>query len=50
MIGWGNVTVRNGALQADFGYLASHPPRERAFKRELEAELNRMRAFLSLEP
>jgi uncharacterized protein len=48
-IGWGNVAVRNGALHADIGYVASQRPRERAFKRELDAELNRMRAFLGLE-
>jgi hypothetical protein len=48
VMGWANIAVRNGALQADFGYLASHPPRERAFKRELEAELNRMQTFLGL--
>jgi uncharacterized protein YcaQ len=48
VIGWGNVAVRNGELQADFGYVDSHPPRERAFPRELEAELDRMRTFLGL--
>jgi uncharacterized protein YcaQ len=48
-IGWGNVAVRSGALHTDIGYVASHPPRERAFKHELEAELNRLRAFLVLE-
>jgi uncharacterized protein YcaQ len=50
VIGWGNITVRNGELHAGVGYLASRPPRERVFKRELEAELNRMRMFLGLEP
>jgi uncharacterized protein YcaQ len=49
VMGWGNIAVRNGALHADVGYLASHPPRERGFKRELEAELNRMQTFLGLE-
>jgi len=48
VIGWGNVSVRNGDLQADFGYADSHPPRDRAFPRELDAELDRMRTFLGL--
>ncbi len=49
VIGWGNLSVKNGELRSEFGYVASHPPRDRAFKRELEAELDRMRAFLGLE-
>jgi uncharacterized protein YcaQ len=47
VIGWGNVAVKNGELRSDFGYVAS-PPRDRVFKRELEAELDRMRVFLGL--
>jgi hypothetical protein len=46
VIGWGNVSVKDGVLQADVGYVAGHPPRARAFVRELDAELDRMRAFL----
>jgi uncharacterized protein YcaQ len=49
VIGWGNVAVKNGALQANFGYVEGHPPRDRAFSRELDAEMDRMRAFLRLE-
>ncbi len=49
VIGWGNVSVKNGELKSEFGYVESHPPRDRAFKRELEAELDRMRAFLGLD-
>jgi uncharacterized protein len=49
VIGWANLSVKNGGLSSDFGYAASHPPRDRAFKRELEAELERMRAFLDLK-
>jgi uncharacterized protein len=45
VIGWGNLSVKNGELGSEFGYVGSQP-RDRAFKRELEAELNRMRAFL----
>ena len=48
VIGWGNFSVKNGALNSQFGYVGSQP-RDRAFKRELEAELDRMRAFLGLE-
>jgi uncharacterized protein YcaQ len=48
VIGWGNVAVKNRQLQAEFGYLDSRPPRERAFARELEAELARIEAFLDL--
>jgi uncharacterized protein YcaQ len=48
VIGWGNLSVKHGELTARFGYVGSRPPRDRAFKRELEAELDCMRAFLSL--
>jgi hypothetical protein len=41
--------VKNGELKSELGYVDSHPPRDRVFKRELEAELDRMRAFLGLE-
>jgi uncharacterized protein YcaQ len=47
VIGWGNLSVKNGELQAELGYVQSQP-RERVFGRELEAELDRMRAFLDL--
>lgn len=47
VIGWCNLSVKNGELQPEFGYIKS-PPRERAFERELDAELDRMRAFLGL--
>jgi len=47
VIGWGNLSVdAKGALSADLGYVAGRAPREAAFKRELEAELERMRVFL----
>jgi len=48
VIGWGNLSVKNSELQPKFGYVTS-PPRDRAFKRELEAELDRMRVFLGLK-
>jgi hypothetical protein len=46
VIGWGNLTVKNGNLTSDLGYVAGEPPRDRAFKRELAVELERMRVFL----
>jgi uncharacterized protein YcaQ len=48
VIGWGNLAYENGALGADFGYIGS-PQRDRAFKRELDAELARIRLFLGLD-
>ena len=48
VIGWGNMSVKNGALESDVGFADSRPPRNRAFTRELEAELDRMRSFLGL--
>ena len=48
VIGWGNLAVKEGELKADFGYVDSHPPRDRDFKRELEAELDGVRRFLGL--
>ena len=48
VIGWGNLAVKNGELESEVGYVES-PPGGRAFKRELGAELDRMRAFLGLE-
>jgi len=47
VIGWGNVSVKDGELLADIGYINS-APRERAYKRELDAELGRLRRFLKL--
>jgi uncharacterized protein len=46
VIGWGNLAIQNGKLTAGFGYVAGQPPRDRRFKQELEAELERMRIFL----
>lgn len=47
VIGWANVAVKNGALQCDIGYVGSRPS-EKAFQRELEGELDRIRKFLAL--
>jgi len=48
VIGWANVAVKNGSLQADCGYVDRRPPRDPVFIRELEAELDRLRAFLGI--
>jgi uncharacterized protein len=48
VIGWGNVSVKNGKMQHEIGYVKSQPE-ERAFYRELEAELQRIRMFLGVE-
>ena len=46
VMGWANLSVKNGELHADLGYVEGNPPRERAFKRELKDELDRIRVFL----
>lgn len=48
VIGWGNLAVKDGELNCEFGYIESRPPRDRAFQRELAAEVERMRIFLGL--
>jgi uncharacterized protein YcaQ len=45
VIGWGNLSVQNGKLHAKFGYV-SRRPKDRAFTRELDEELDRFRTFL----
>ena len=47
VIGWGNLSVKEGSLQASFGYVKS-APRDRVFVRGLEEELERMSGFLGL--
>lgn len=47
VIGWGNLSVTGGALDADFGFV-DRRPRERAFTPALDAELDRIRRFLAL--
>jgi uncharacterized protein YcaQ len=48
VIGWSNVTVKGGRLEADLGYIGSAPPPDRAFQRALEEELGRLRGFLGV--
>jgi uncharacterized protein YcaQ len=49
VIGWGNLAVQGGGLTSDIGYVVGKAPGERAFKRELDAELERMREFLGVK-
>ncbi|HSS19127.1 MAG TPA: crosslink repair DNA glycosylase YcaQ family protein [Pyrinomonadaceae bacterium] len=49
VIGWGNVSVNNGELNSQFGYLPSQP-RDRAFKQALAEEIEGLQRFLGLEP
>ena len=46
VIGWGNLAVQDGRLQAELGYVAGRAPRDAAFRRALEEELQRLRLFL----
>jgi len=48
IVGWGNLSVAAGKLQADFGYVGGSPPADSAFPRALDDELSRLRAFLGI--
>ncbi len=47
VIGWANLSVKNGVLTPDVGYVAS-PPQEKSFASALDDELQRMTVFLGL--
>jgi uncharacterized protein len=49
VIGWGNLTVKDGRVVGDFGYVSGRAPREHVFRDALRAELDRMRTFLGFE-
>jgi len=48
VIGWGNLSVREGKLHSQFGYVGGRAPKAPAFDLALEAELAAMRRFLKL--
>jgi uncharacterized protein YcaQ len=48
VVGWGNLAVRQGALNADIGYVSGKAPRDAAFRRALDEELQRVQVFLSI--
>jgi len=48
VIGWANVSTRNGQLQLQPGYVAGRAPREAAFKSALHEEQACLEWFLGL--
>lgn len=50
VLGWANLSVCADRLEVEVGFVASRAPRDRVFRRELDAELDRMRVFLELPP
>ena len=46
VIGWANVSVRDGTIVPEVGYVSGRAPRDRGFKPALERELDAMRTFL----
>ena len=46
VIGWGNVSVAGGRLDAQLGYVAGTAPRDALFRRALDAELARIERFV----
>jgi uncharacterized protein len=48
VIGWGNLAVADGRLEARLGYLTGRAPREPAFRRALERELEDVARFLGV--
>jgi uncharacterized protein len=46
VIGWGNLSMTDGKLNADLGYTADAAPKDKRYKQALEDELERMRVFL----
>jgi uncharacterized protein YcaQ len=49
VIGWANLAVRGGRLTHEVGFVSGRAPREAAFGRALEEELDSMRRFLGVE-
>jgi uncharacterized protein YcaQ len=47
MIGWGNLKLEGDELESSLGFIEPRAGRDPAFKRALEAELERMRRFLA---
>lgn len=48
VIGWSNVSMIEGQLHADVGYVSGHAPADRAFGPALQAELADMAGFLGV--
>lgn len=47
VVGWANARLDEGTLRVQLGYVSGRRPREQSFARELEAEVERMRSFLT---
>jgi hypothetical protein len=45
-IGWANITMREGNIDPEVGYVSGRIPRDRGFKQALEREIEAMRGFL----
>lgn len=48
VIGWANLSVVEGELVHQLGYVSGRAPRERGYRMALESELASLRAFLAL--
>jgi len=48
VIGWGNVSVVNGRLHADLGYVVGQAPQDTAYQHALDAELSAMATCLGV--
>jgi uncharacterized protein YcaQ len=49
VIGWGNLSVVDGLLQADLGYISGNAPKDPSYRLALGAELEVMAAFLGTQ-
>lgn len=49
VIGWGNLSVKDGVLQTEMGYVSGQAPQDKVFGAALEEELSRMEIFLKLD-
>ena len=47
VIGWGNLSWKQGVLTPDIGFVSGAAPRAAAFRRALDEELERMTVFLT---
>jgi hypothetical protein len=48
MVGWGNLSVRDGRLVADIGHVSGRAPADAGYRAALDDELDRMHRFLGL--
>jgi len=47
IIGWANVSMPHARPQVETGYVSGRAPRDRGFSQQLEAEIDRIRVFLT---